>query len=264
MSRCVLRRIRGEKVKESILPVLLNSNNSLIKSESDTNVSREDISNEVSQKISKEKECVSYFIIENKNIIPFDFTDEDEGICAINKAKNIDPVINFLKESNNSNKDIYLKILENFKKKLSKIISNMEDEVLDTIDEETCENWTNDFFDVVEKFFIDKIMVSIYRTLINSYEDKPTFNFFKEFLLKINNYLNENGIYTYKIYPNEKLKDEDFNYVDLIASETNNNKEHNLIKEIEKLPYFIDYKDEYGEKEILNSKGKVYVLSFKS
>lgn len=286
MSCCVLKEIREEEIKEFILPILLNTNNSVIKEKNNIDIETTrkrivgDIFNEeeiikdnnkikntqipiIKRQIeSKEKECISYFMIKNRDVIPFDFTNEDDGIEVINKVKNIDPIIDFLKDSNNLDKDIYLKILETFRKKLSKVISNMEDEVENTIDEETCENWTNDFFSIVEDFLIDKVMVSIYRTLINKYEDKTTFTFFSNFLSKLNNYLDENGVYTYEVYPNEKLKDSDYDYVNLTTNKADSKIDHNLIKEVEKLPYIMDYKNEYSEKECLNSKGKVYVLSF--
>lgn len=261
----LLQKIRRQKIEIIILPILMKP-----RSKVDSQVDYKNIDDSFYDNKSiciEENEGVKYVIqnftiIKSKNTRIFYFENKNEAENSIKRIRDTDEIHNFLKRSKIDNKEMYLKIVKKYDEKLDKVINSMIDEI-DDIEEDTCENWVSELFGVLEKFFINKLMISIYRQLKSSSQNSILSNEYKSFLQDINKYLSSNGIYTYEIYPNNNLEKDDYNYIELVTSKTNIKDEDNLITEVEKLPYLLDYKDEYGELETISSQGKVYALSLK-
>lgn len=113
------------------------------------------------------------------------------------------------------------------------------------------------FFKILKKHFIDKLMVGIYRGL------KTKNDFYLEFLRRINSYLEGCNVYTRLLKVNTKKTKEDDNDIDILPKPTEDENKNNVIEEIEMLPYYLNYIDEYGEIEAMFIRGRAVVLSSK-
>lgn len=207
-----------------------------------------------SEKILYDKEAIdNFYIVPNDNLL---FNENNlNNIDAFKKIKDLDGIINFLKASNNEDKNIYIKILNKFSEMINKFINNID---FDNYDEdELSEELSEGFFKILKKYFIDKLMIGIYRGL------KTKNNFYLEFLNHINSYLKGCNVYTRLLKVNTKKTKEDDNDIDILPKPTEDENQNNVIEEIEMLPYYLNYIDEYGEIEAMFIRGRAVVLSSK-
>ena len=207
-----------------------------------------------SEKILYDKEAIdNFYIVPNDNLL---FNENKlNNIDAFKKIKDLDGIINFLKASNNEDKNIYIKILNKFSEMINKFINDIN---FDNYDEdELSEELSEGFFKKLKKHFIDKLMVGIYRGL------KTKNDFYLEFLRRINSYLEGCNVYTRLLKVNTKKTKEDDNDIDILPKPTEDENKNNVIEEIEMLPYYLNYIDEYGEIEAMFIRGRAVVLSSK-
>lgn len=207
-----------------------------------------------SEKILYDKEAIdNFYIVPNDNLL---FNENKlNNIDAFKKIKDLDGIINFLKASNNEDKNIYIKILNKFSEMINKFINDIN---FDNYDEdELSEELSEGFFKILKKHFIDKLMVGIYRGL------KTKNDFYLEFLRRINSYLEGCNVYTRLLKVNTKKTKEDDNDIDILPKPTEDENKNNVIEEIEMLPYYLNYIDEYGEIEAMFIRGRAVVLSSK-
>lgn len=265
----LLTKIRSEEINEIFQKILENTDFQIPKVNTYTEKPKEikidksiALLNEVKENISLDNSNIRpltkiFEISKTKNIL-FNITDKYQ----LEKIKiNILDLTNIEKFIANNNLDeVYIKIINNYKNKLNSKLDNLNK--ID-LDDEFCEISTNKIFNIIEKFFIDKLFISLFRTISNI-NDSNKVKIYTEFIDLLNNYLYENSIYTYDISVDAKIKDDDFNYIDLMVKKTDSLEGHNKIVEIEKLPYLIDYIDEYEEIQTISSKGKVTILSTKN
>lgn len=206
------------------------------------------------EKILYDKEAIdNFYIVPNDNLL---FNENKlNNIDAFKKIKDLDGIINFLKASNNEDKNIYIKILNKFSEMINKFINDIN---FDNYDEdELSEELSEGFFKILKKHFIDKLMVGIYRGL------KTKNDFYLEFLRRINSYLEGCNVYTRLLKVNTKKTKEDDNDIDILPKPTEDENKNNVIEEIEMLPYYLNYIDEYGEIEAMFIRGRAVVLSSK-
>lgn len=171
----------------------------------------------------------------------------------LQKALNTDNIIQFLQQSSLENKQTYLNIFERYKKHIQKFIDNAD---IDEDDEDIWENITEDFFKIVQNDILSNFMIGIYRGIKN---EKAVY---EQFLNEVNKYLTSCCIYTRYIHPDVKYTKDDLNDMVPLKKETNDLEKDDYIDEVERLPYYIDYLNEDGEKEYFCYDGKFVILKY--
>ncbi len=209
---------------------------------------------------------IEVFKIEDTKVIPFDFYTIEDGLQReaaieerIKKLRATHEIMAYLQESQSEQKGQYIKLLEKYNKGLEKFIDF--DATLE-VEEETSEDLTADFASLLEDKFINLFMVGLYRSLKYA-KNEETELFAKGFIEKINTYLRDNGIYTRNIVVGNKLQDKDYEDMINIPRKTEIQEEHELITEVETLPYYVRFLDIDGEEEQICIKGRCYSLSNK-
>lgn len=203
--------------------------------------------------ITKTNIIDNFHIVSNKKIL---FSqDYSNNINSINKIKNLSGILNYLNFSNNENKDIYIKIVSKYNEMINKFIKDIDFDKYD--EDEISEELSEGFFKILKKYFIDKLMVGIYRGM------KSGDSFYLRFLKNINEYLKGCNVYTRLLKINVKKTREDDNDIDILPKPTDDESKNNIIEEIEMLPYYLDFINEYDEKESIVIYGRAIVLSSK-
>ena len=213
----------------------------------------------------------TYLTIENFDIKPTGrifFTNRpDEVFKNLKIASNLAGITSFLEGSNFSKKENFIRIVENYRQNLKKVTDKVRRKKFneDALSEEV----TEAFFNTLSKFFLATIPISIYRgarqeTLESLDENvhEEEFKFYSTFLTKINEYLASCQVYTASVLPKNLMTSGDIDRMSVTRKETENESEDNLIDEVERLPYYMDYLTEGGETENFCSEGKMVVLKF--
>lgn len=171
----------------------------------------------------------------------------------LQKALNTDNIIQFLQQSSLENKQTYLSIFERYKKHVQKFIDNVD---INEDDEDIWEDITEKFFKIVQNDILSNFMIGIYRGIKN---EKAVY---EQFLNEVNKYLTSCCIYTRYIHPDVKYTKDDLNDMVPLKKETNDLEKDDYIDEVERLPYYIDYLNEDGEKEYFCYDGKFVILKY--
>ena len=213
----------------------------------------------------------TYLTIENFDIKPTGrifFTNKpDEVFQNLKIASNLTGITSFLESSNFEKKENFIRIVENYRQNLKKVSDKLRRHKFneDALSEEV----TDAFFNTLSKFFLATIPISIYRgarqETLESLDDKvheDEFKFYSTFLTKINEYLAACQVYTVPVLPKNPLTSSDIDRMNVTRKETSNAEEDNVIDEVERLPYYMDYLTEGGEVETFASEGKMVVLKF--
>ena len=223
------------------------------------------------EKIFESLKGQTYLTIENFNIQPTGrifFTNKpDEVFNNLKIASNLTGITSFLESSNFDKKENFIRIVENYRQNLKKVNDKMRRKKFneDALSEEV----TEAFFNTLSKFFLATIPISIYRgarqeTLetVDEQSRDEEFNFYSTFLTKVNEYLAACQVYTVPVLPKNLMTSADIDRMSVTRKETANDAEDNLIDEVERLPYYMDYLTEGGETENFCSEGKMVVLKF--
>ena len=213
----------------------------------------------------------TYLTIENFDIKPTGrifFTNKpDEVFKNLKIASNLSGITSFLEGSNFEKKENFIRIVENYRQNLKKVSDKLRRHKFneDALSEEV----TDAFFNTLSKFFLATIPISIYRgarqETLESLDEKvheDEFKFYSTFLTKINEYLAACQVYTVPVLPKNTLTSSDIDRMNVTRKETANADEDNVIDEVERLPYYMDYLTEGGEVETFASEGKMVVLKF--
>lgn len=171
----------------------------------------------------------------------------------LQKALNMDNITEFLQQSSLENKQAYLDIFGRYKKNIQKFIDKLS---VDEDDEEIWENLTEKFFKIVKNDILSNVMIGIYRGIKNNKKD------YELFLHEVNKYLNSCGIYTRYIHPDMKYTKNDLDDMVPLKKETSDLNKNDYIDEVERLPYYIDYLNEDGDKEFFFYDGRFVVLKY--
>lgn len=231
----------------------------------------------VQQSISKFEEVFEsikekmYLTIENFDIKTTGrifFTNKpDEVFQNLKIASNLTGITSFLESSNFEKKENFIRIVENYRQNLKKVSDKVRRHKFneDALSEEV----TDAFFNTLSKFFLATIPISIYRgarqETLDALDDKAhedEFKFYSTFLMKVNEYLAACQVYTVQILPKNVITSSDIDRMSVTRKETSNEAEDNVIDEVERLPYYMDYMTESGEVENFCSEGKMVVLKF--
>lgn len=171
----------------------------------------------------------------------------------LQKALNMDDIIEFLQQSSLENKQAYLNIFERYKKDIQKFIDKL------SVDEDDEEIWgilTEKFFKIVKNNILSNFMIGIYRGMKNNKND------YESFLCEVNKYLNSCCIYTRYVHPDMKYTKNDLDDMVPLKKETSDLNKNDYIDEVERLPYYIDYLNEDGDKESFCCDGRFVVLKY--
>ncbi len=214
---------------------------------------------------SDEKNMISehlfhkFKLVKSNNLL-FD-NDIDSIQRAYDKILKIDELDSFLININDDTKQIYQKNLENYKKS----IMNMKEKLIPgKIDKEDwSEEYSSRFLDILDKDFINKFIDSIYRALKNN--PSNTNETIIQFLTVINNYLQ--NIFIYTDYSDEILSDPlqdkilDYTQKQVFPASEKNTKSY----EIERLCYFLNYRQDDGktDRKWIKAKINVYIKETK-
>ena len=223
------------------------------------------------EKIFESLKGKTYLTIEDFNIQPtgkiFLTNKPDEIFNNLKIAGNLTGITSFLESSNFDKKENFIRIIENYRQNLKKVSDKMRRKKFneDALSEEV----TEAFFNTLSKFFLATIPISIYRgarleTLEAADEQsrEKDFQFYSAFLTKINEYLAACHVYTVPVHPKNLMTSADIDRMSVTRKETSDNAEDNVIDEVERLPYYMDYTTEGGETENFCSEGKMVVLKF--
>ncbi len=213
----------------------------------------------------------TFLTIENFDLKPTGrifFTNKpDEVFQNLKIASNLSGITSFLATSKFAKKENFIRIIENYRQNLKKVSDKVRRKKFneDALSEEV----TDAFFNTLSKFFLATIPISIYRgarqETLEAEDEKlreEEFKFYAEFLKRVNDYLAACHVYTVPILPKNPMTSSDIDRMSVTRKETANADEDNLIDEVERLPYYMDYLTEGGETENFCSEGKMVVLKY--
>ncbi len=175
--------------------------------------------------------------------------EREEISNKIKRAANVDELKKFLAANDTETSKKFQRLLESHLKAVENFISNIHLENIE--DGELSETVTAKYFNLFQNAFFDNIIVAISRGV----RDGNIFYF--EFLESVNEYLRECGIYTLNITAGVQVTDED--YKNMTPQIRKNAKYAGIIAEIERLPYRINYLNEFGEQKFLQYNGVMTV-----
>lgn len=147
--------------------------------------------------------------------------------------------------------------LRRYKSALTKLIETGDKNFAEVDEDLLSQKASELFFGVVKKNLLETVVISIYRCPENQRET------YKKFLRAFNEYLKSCGIYTKYFAPGKKIDSELRSYSESVITKTTpNQSENNIIYEIERLPYFLNYYDEDNSVAALSCGAKVFVLKY--
>ena len=171
---------------------------------------------------------------------------------AFAKALDIQALLNCIQNANidADNKKAYLMILENYHKQLDRAVTKFsyDDE------EDLSERASSTFFDLLGKHILNNLAVALYRSLEYKLDDAVLL-----IVDSLNHYLVGCGVSTVSVKPNEKITKEIASVCSIMIEHVDDRAKDDHILEVEKLPYYLDYIDEDGDKDKLYSNGKITV-----
>ena len=196
---------------------------------------------------------ISDFQIKNLNrpLFTNNVNDVEKSLAV---AENLSEINSFLEKSDFNQKDNFIRLVKNYQQNLQKFSDKVRHGKFD--EDIFSEEVTDAFFDVLQKYFLATLPVSILR----GSRENP--KFYSAFLESVNKYLSACNVYTEFIEPKKFMKSGDVEKMTIIKKDTSVPSEDKIIDEVERLPYFINYLTEDGESEKFCCEGKMVVLKF--
>ena len=198
------------------------------------------------------KKTIEHFYLENTAVLKF----ANNRIAikkAFAKALDTQDLLQCVQNANieADNKKAYLMILENYHKQLDRAVTKFS---YDDEDEDLSERASSTFFDLLGKHILNNLAVALYRSLEYKMDDAVLL-----IVDSLNNYLVGCGVSTVSVKPNEKITKEIASVCSIMIEHVDDRAMDDQILEVEKLPYYLDYIDEDGDKDKLYSNGKITV-----
>lgn len=150
-------------------------------------------------------------------------------------------------ETSKKFQELFADHLKNAKKFVDKLKLNNLD------DSELSEAVTANYFKLFHKIIFDNVLIAIKRGLLRSEK------FYSGLLAKVNEYLARCGIYSVNTTSGRKAQSEDYENMSPQTLNTDDKTLKGTITEIERLPYRINYIDEFGEQKFLQYAGVMNV-----
>ena len=169
----------------------------------------------------------------------------------LNLAADVDEIKNFLSANGGDTGAKFQRLIESHEELISSF--GVRINIDEIADDELSEAVTARYFKVFQQIIFDNVIVAINRGL----DEDPVFYF--EFLRRVNDYLNRCGIYTVNAKSGVQVSDEDYQNMTPQIRKTGDKKLAGTIAEIERLPYRINYVNEFGELKFLQYNGVMTV-----
>ncbi|MBQ7199460.1 MAG: hypothetical protein IJS29_09375 [Selenomonadaceae bacterium] len=181
------------------------------------------------------------------NDAAFISNDIEKIPAQIAKALNVDDMKNFLIANDSETSKKFQKLLNVHFKAVKSFADKLKLKDLD--DEELSETVTSKYFKLFQQIIFDNLLLAIQRGV------KTSDDFYAEFLAKLNAYLEQCGIYSVNVKAGVKATDDDYKNMSLQNVKTSNKNLAGVINQIERLPYRINYLDEFGEQKFFQYNG---------
>lgn len=167
--------------------------------------------------------------------------DKDGLVQRIAKAADIGELLRFLAPfaSPKSPASSFMRQLEKCPFKLDKLqakAASMDD------DEYLSADLSQEFFKIISEVVLSNIMSAISR----NYDRKP--DFYKNLLQLLNKWLANCGVYSRMVWPGLPPSEQDFEDMNFISKTVHDPGRHGIMESVDRLPYYMDYIDEDGER----------------
>ena len=190
-----------------------------------------------------------FFLPEQKDV--FITNDREQIPEKIKTVLDVGEIEKYLATNSSDNSKQFQKLLNNHLTDAKKVLNKLKLNDLD--DEELSENVTAKYFKIFYGKMFDNLLVAIKRGLKNA--DEKSEKFYLGLLLKVNEYLTRCGIYSVNTTPGRKAEAEDYENMSPQTLKTTDKKLAGTISDIERLPYRINYLDEFGEQKYFQYAG---------
>jgi len=206
------------------------------------------------------KSLINSFQIERTETILFS-NNLDAIQSGFLKIENVNRLKSILENNASDDARILLKNLDQFVKDIARMKSKLNPEKLDR--NEISDAASRALANVLENSVINKFVNGIYR----GFNYKPELKaFYSDLLSELNSYLKSLTVYTKDItlFEKQKISDDMFEFMQLTPKKTDRKEQHEVIAEIERLPYILNFINEDGEPEILIIKGMLSVFRYEN
>lgn len=193
-------------------------------------------------------ESIFYLDAPDEIFIPNNRTEIPD---RISRAASLDEIKTFLSANGGETGEKFQRLIDAHADLISSFAAKLN--LDDFTDDELSETVTAGYFKLFQQIFFDNVIVAINRGL----DVNPVFYF--EFLRRVNDYLSRCGIYTVDAKSGVPVTDEDYQNMTPQIRKTADKKISGIIAEIERLPYRINYLNEFGELKFLQYNGVMTV-----
>ena len=186
-----------------------------------------------------------FYLPERKDI--FLPNNREEIIDKIRAALAVGDIEKYLIDNPSDSGKKFQKLLANHVKEAKKFVEKLK--LKDLEDAELSEAITTKYFKIFQRTIFDNLLVAIKRGLKGSEE------YYLGLLAKVNEYLERCGIYTVNTTSSRKAEAEDYENMTPQTLKTDDATKAEIINSIERLPYRINYLDEFGEQKYFQYAG---------
>lgn len=189
-----------------------------------------------------------FLLVQSEEYLP---ADRRQIPAKIKAALDMRELEQFLTEHPSTTSTQFQKILNNHAKEVKKFVDKLKLNDLD--DEELSETVTAKYFKLFQRTIFDNLLISIRRGFKAS--DKSANAFYSEFLKLLNQYLMRCGIYSLNVTKGRRADSYDYENMTPQVIKTADETLAGMIESIERLPYRINYRDEFGEQKFFQYAG---------
>ena len=186
-----------------------------------------------------------FYLPERKDI--FLPNNREEIIDKVRAALAVGDIEKYLTDNPSDTSEKFQKLLVTHVREAKKFVEKLK--LKDLEDEELSETVTTKYFKIFRRTIFDNLLVAIKRGLKGSEE------YYLGLLAKVNDYLARCGIYTVNTTSGRKAAAEDYENMSPQTLKTDDATKAESIISIERLPYRINYLDEFGEQKYFQYAG---------
>lgn len=181
---------------------------------------------------------------------------EDDVPSALQKVKQIQPLQQVLQAYPSEEADIIGRMLARYLQKVERLAEKLPQEQKKWDEEEISEAVTEKIFSLLQKNLLTVLPVTIQR----GYAAKP--EFYGQLLTVFNQYLQQCSVYTRQPESQDYLAEADYDFMQIQPLAAKTQADDGRVDSIERLPYFLDYVDEDGERQHYQYDGQMYVYRY--
>ena len=189
-----------------------------------------------------------FLLVQSDEFLP---ADRKQIPAKIKTALDMRDLEQFLTEHPSTTSTQFQKILNNHAKEVKKFVDKLKLNDLDN--DELSETVTAKYFKLFQRTIFDNLLIAIRRGFKAS--DKSANAFYSEFLKLLNQYLMRCGIYSLNVTKDRRADSDDYENMTPQVIKTADETLAGTIDSIERLPYRINYRDEFGEQKFFQYAG---------